>query len=377
MRKLARNFLLLFSVFFTFVACSKSQEDVSDSTLPPKEEEEKVDSFYEREKKRSKLLENNDMVLLYSGGAHREYQWNEELVKPYVTYVDTLGKEHWLFDSFLFLEIHDGRKGFASGYRDTPTNQYDWKKLVDHFFQSKYCLGALNKSIASAKKRLGEPPEKRKVVIGIPEPIKTQKSWGTLSNKVVMLDFSNSSDRIDAVKWYIDYTRQKFSERDYENLELAGFYWIPENATNSRDILAEISSYLNSFKYSFTWIPYHYADGAFEWKELDFNYAFFQPNYFFNETRPISLLNRACEKAIEHNMDMEIEFDERALVSRNNWGYRLKNYMKAFKDYGIWENKRIAYYQGGTALYNLSKSTNNKDNELYHKFCEFVIERSK
>ncbi|HBG58253.1 MAG TPA: DUF4855 domain-containing protein [Porphyromonadaceae bacterium] len=342
---------------------------------PPPLQEEDKDTFYEREKKRTNLLENKDIVLLYSGGSHRSYHWNEELIEPYVTYKDKSGEEKWMFDSFLFLEIHNGDgKSFATGYTPVPANQQDWKKLVDHYFQSRYCLGALNRSIERAKVRLGEPAEKRKVVIGIPEPIKIQKDWGSVRNGV-MLDFSKASDRVAACKWYIDYTRQRFSELDYNNLELAGFYWIAEEATNTREILSDLSSYLYSFKYSFVWIPYHGSDGAFDWKQLAFNYAYYQPNYFFNESRPISFLNKACEDAVKYGMDMEIEFDERALVADGNWGYRLENYMNAFKEYGIWKNRRIAYYQGGTALYKLSKSIDTKDEMLYHKFCMFVTER--
>ncbi len=73
---------------------------------------------------------------------------------------------------------------------------------------------------------------------------------------------------------------------------------------------------------------------------------------------------------------MEIEFDDRAMIDRGNWGYRLENYMKAFKEYGIWESKRIAYYQGNRTLYELSKSSAEEDRQLYYKFCKFVSERS-
>ncbi len=368
-------FLLLTSIIF-FTSCSRGETDDIKSPKPPKEEEKK-DSFYDREKKRYRLLENKDMVLLYSGGSHRNYKWDEELVEPYVTYKDRFGKEHWMFDSFLFLEIHNGEgKSFATGYTPIPANQQDWKKLVDHYFQSRYCLGALNRSIESAKVRMGEPTEKRKVVIGIPEPIKNQRDWGSLSNGL-MLDFSISNNRVSACKWYIDYVRQKFSELNYENIELAGFYWIAEEATNTRAILADLSSYLNDLKYSFVWIPYHGSDGAFEWKQLTFNYAYYQPNYFFNDTRPISFLNKACEDANKYGMDMEIEFDDRALSGSGNWGYRLENYMNAFKEYGIWKNRKIAYYQGGTTLYKLSRSTDYNDDLLYHKFCKFVTDRPK
>lgn len=337
-------------------------------------EEEIKESFYDREKMRTQLLDNNNLVLLYSGGSHRSHQWSEDYAEPYVTYVDEEGNEHWFFDSFLFLEIHNGDgKTFATGYTPNPANQQDWKQLVDHYFQSRYCLGALNRLIEKGIKRIGEPKKKHKIVIGIPEPITNQKDWGSLKDGQ-MLDFSKPNDRVEACKWYIDYVRSKFNEFDFKNLELSGFYWIAEEATNSRSILADIRNYLREFKYGFVWIPYHGSDGAFQWRQLTFDFAYYQPNYFFNETRPVSFLTKACEDAILYDMDMEIEFDDRAL-DRYGWGYRLENYMQAFKDYGVWKNRRIAYYQGDRTVYELSKSDNSEDQKLYHKFCKFVVER--
>lgn len=364
-------FYLLFLVLISVLSCNKVEKIKEE--IPDKGDEK--ETFYDREKKRTEILDNNDMVLLYSGGSHRSYKWDENSIEPYVTYTNEDGKEFWMFDSFLFLEIHNGEgKTFASGYTPVPANQNDWKKLVDNYFQSRYCLGALNRSIESAKERLNSPKDKRKVVIGIPEPIKNQKDWGSIKNGV-MLDFSKTTDRVAACVWYIDYVREKFNEMDYKNIELSGFYWIAEEATNSRDILADISKYLNALKYSFVWIPYHGSDGAFNWKQLTFNYAYYQPNYFFNENTPISFLNKACEDGIKYGMDMEIEFDDRAL-ERYGWGYRLENYMNTFKEYGIWSSKRLAYYQGDHAILSLYKSVHPDDQELYHKFCKFVSERS-
>lgn len=73
-------------------------------------------------------------------------------------------------------------------------------------------------------------------------------------------------------------------------------------------------------------------------------------------------------------MHMELEFDDNALNSRGK-AYRLKNYMSAFKKHGIWEKKRLAYYQGSASLLALKKSGNAADTQLYHEFCKFVISR--
>lgn len=358
---------LLFFLFLIAISCGKADNAEGGAPMPPS----KKDTIYSWEKNRTSLLECKDLVLLYSGGSHRTFQWDEKYINPYVTYTDSSGQENWLFDSFLFLEIHNGSgKSFATGYTNTPANQKDWQMLADSYFQSKYCLGALQRSIDKAIGRIGTPNVKRKVIIGLPEPIVNQKDWGAVSN-ATLLDFSKPNDRIAACIWYIDYVRRKFNEMKYSNIELAGFYWIAEEATNTRTILADIAIYLNNLKYSFVWIPYFKSDGYSEWKKLNFNYAYLQPNYFFNESIPLSRLDEACELAQKYDMDMEIEFDEKVL---SGWGYRLENYLNAFRENGINKTKKVAYYQGGKALYELSISTNENDRELYHLFCKFVID---
>lgn len=361
-------FVTLLSFVVILINCSTEKID----TTIDKPTTGKKDGLYAWEKERTTIEACNDLVLLYSGGQHRKFQWDEQHVNPYVTYTDSTGKESWLFDSFLLLEIHNGiGKTFATGYTKNPANQQEWKDLVNHYFQSRYCLGALERSIDSAIERIGNPKEKRKIIIGLPEPIAGQKDWGSVRNGVP-LDFSSSDDRIAAVKWYIDYVRQKFNEMKYDNLELTGFYWIAEEATNTRTILADVSKYINELNYSFNWIPYFKSDGYSDWEKLNFNFAYLQPNYFFNENIAYERLNEACALGKKFNMDMELEFDERALTG---WGYRLYDYMKAFKENGVWETKRIAYYQGGKALYDLSVSQKEEDTALYHAFCRFVVDR--
>jgi len=350
-------------------ACSSGDDPLVEPEIPIKN-----DTGFMWEEKRDTILGCKDLVLIYGGGAHRTTTWSKDYMAPYVTYKDASGNEHWLFDGFLFLEFKNGLgKMFAEGYDSTGANQHEWKALADYYFQSKIALGGLDNAIEEAIVRVGQPSEKRKVVICLPEPITGQKDWGSVKNGV-QLDFSKPADRISACKWYINYVRGKFKELQYDNIELAGFYWIAEDASTSRSIIADIGIYCNSLKYSFNWIPYYSANGYSEWKILGFNYGYLQPNYFFTESLSYSRLEQACTLALQNGMDMELEFDEKALAA-SGWGYRLSNYLKAFKQYGIWSYKRIAYYQGNLALYYLSKSSNPEDQKLYQEFCEFVSKR--
>lgn len=366
------TFLILFLVSILLACKATNKEDISEPEINEPPASQEIDK-YPWEKDRESLLASNDLVLIYGGGAHRDVTWNKDHFKPYVTYRDESGKEHWLFDGFLFLEIVDGHKKiFATGYNGTPATKVEWKALADYYFASDNAILALNQCVGEAITRLGKPVEKRKIVIGMPEPISSLTNWGQADGKT--LNFSNTSDRIAACVWYIDYVREHFDKAGIQNLELAGFYWIAEESNHTRDILSQISEYLNDRMYAFNWIPYWNAPGYNEWKALDFNYAYLQPNYFFNENIPYSRLDDACRAANSYNMDLELEFDMRAFVGNGNRGSRLYDYMNAFRQNGMLEKKRIAYYQDCDALYSFSKATDQQDIKLYHDFNRFVLE---
>ena len=49
----------------------------------------------------------NDVTLCYYGGGQRRNAWNREQCAANVSYRDSTGGAHWLFDTFLFLEFYD------------------------------------------------------------------------------------------------------------------------------------------------------------------------------------------------------------------------------------------------------------------------------
>ena len=325
-----------------------------------------------------------DLVLIYGGGAHRGVVWNKEHFAPYVSYTDRTNKEQWLFDGFLMLEIVDGKgKIFATGYYGTPATKNEWKSLADYIFKPGQSIDALNTCIAEKIQHLGAPPQKRKVVIAIPEPIVAGPNsnyketpadyWGEVDGR--KLNFTVQDDRTIACKWYIDYVIDKFDEENFSDLELAGFYWIAEESFHTKTILAAVGNYLEEAGYTFNWIPYWKTKpDYFNWKELGFHVAYLQPNYFFNLDVPYSRLQEACKVAKEHDLDLELEFDMRVFADNGDRGVRLYNYMKAFRENGILETKRIAYYQDCDVLYHLYRATGEKEKVIFHDFCEFVLE---
>ena len=348
------------------------------------------------EAKKIKKITASDIVLFYAGG-HNGSIYDQKYAADYVSYVDRDGKEHWLFDGYLLLQIWDTRNDQASNVTFTPgmkdedgrflpsANQADWMKLIDYHFEEGSCIDAIDKAVAEASKRLGKPETKRQIIISIPDPMPYKESmtkkhgttyWGLLGDKVA--DFSDENDRIAACKWFVDQCLKKYKEHKYENVELAGFYWITEETLDKSPLLPAISDYVHSKGYPITWIPYFQAPGYTEWREKGFDMAWYQPNYFFYPV-PESQIRTACEQAIANGMAMEMELDERAAV-KPLWGteslaYKLRAYMKTFKECGPWAKCQLAYYQDTNAVQYLKQTGDPRDLELYYDFCDFVAKR--
>lgn len=316
-----------------------------------------------------------DMILIYDGGAHRSIKWDKDHFAPYVSLENEKGSKDWLFDGFLFLEIHDGTRGFASYYKDLAARKVEWTNLVDNYFREGNAIMALNDQIAEVlDKSTKKSFSKRKIVVTVPEPIPNQTDWGEINGK--QMDFSKQEDRLAACKWFMDYVIESFNKANPKHLELAGFYWVAEEATNSRDLVKDVADYSNEKGHKLYWIPYFNSDGYNEWEELGFDQAFYQPNYFFKDDRPISQIEQACENALKYGMSMEMEFDDRALA-KHGWGYRMKDYIRVFDEYNVWDTMEVAYYQGGDAFYKLFYSDNSEDNELYMQLARIIAKRQK
>lgn len=314
-----------------------------------------------------------DLVLIYDGGAHRNYKWNKETLYPYVVYTDSAKQPHWLFDGFLFLEFKDGKgRCYASYYEKTGARKQEWSYLLNNYLRPGNAVCALDDCIEDVAKEIGAPCFKRRVVLCLPEPIPGQKDWGELDGK--SLDFDSVQDRIAACKWYIDYAIAKFDSVAPKHLELSGFYWIAEEATNSRTIAKPIGDYIQEKDLGFYWIPYWGSDGNTEWKSLNFEHAYIQPNFFFRDELTSDHIDTACAFARKNNMNVEMEFDERAL-KKHGRGQRMYDYLHGFQRNGVLDGLDIAYYQGGTAWYDLYKSTEPEDRALYRFMADIIVKR--
>lgn len=317
-----------------------------------------------------------DLVLIYQGGTHRP-AWTVEQFAPYVSFHETnQAKACWLFDGFLFIEFQDGRgHEFARGYRQQPARKEDWLWLLDRNFEKGRAIDALDTAIATAAEQNGQPQRRRQVVLTLPEPIHSQTNWGELSGRA--LDFSKPEDRVAACAWHVRTALAKWRALAPKNLDLAGFYWVAENAHQAGDILPQIAADLHAQGQRFFWIPYWNAAGGADWRKLGFDAAYQQPNHFFNPKVPDTRLDAACAFARTNGMGLEFECDARATTSAELFRPRLRAYLQAFERNGVKAHAAMAYYEGGGALLAMAQSKDAEVQELYREVARWVATRQK
>jgi hypothetical protein len=293
-----------------------------------------------------------NLCLIYHGQKKR-VQWTSDALLPYAAYVDKQGRpQDWLFDSFLFLEF--ATDAGVSLYHDPETGAKptlaDWQWLADSCFRKNSGLIGLEKAVAQAGETLGEPDHAVNVVISMPLPRKSSKSFGPLPGESKPLDFSREEDRRRALEWYVGDVLKQYGEHDYPHLRLRGFYWTQESIPQADyDFVKWLVGYLHGKGYKCYWIPYYVAAGYVDWKKLGFDAVMLQPNYFFHETLKPVQLEQAAKLARQYGSGVEMEFDGRMMTS-DVFRDRYYDYLDAGVKYGWMRDSILGWYDGGGAI---------------------------
>jgi hypothetical protein len=245
----------------------------------------------------------SDMVLCYMDArstgafgpeAETLFSWNSQKFQRLVAFHDKPSDQDGgkpidtLFDSFLFSSNtwYDG-KMFWPGL-GLPMNRTDWEGVLDIYLDQ----GAQNLNAAAANISTQLPMRNgcssglsMPIVLSIPYPDPRQQHFGILNNR--SLNFSVPEDRLEAVQWWLTLATNKFLQRGFSNVRLAGFYWFLEEVPGGDEILLPaVSAAIKKIDSSlmFVWIPY-YRPGdphTSQWKTYGFDMVTIQPNYAFN-----------------------------------------------------------------------------------------------
>lgn len=316
-----------------------------------------------------------DLALIYQGGTHRP-QWTTNRFAPYVTYrLRDAGKEQWLFDGFLMIEFQDGRRNtYQPDSKMTPARREHWEWLLDRTFAGDDGVPMLVAACRAAAKRIGEPLRRRQVVLTLPVPIPGQTNWGELDGRA--LDFRHAPDRLLACDWYLNQALDRWRTLGPRQLDLAGFYWVQEDAASTHEFLGPLARSVHQRKLGFFWIPYWQpARSTANWRECGFDAAWQQPNHFFHPEVPDARLEQACDFARRHGMGLEMEFDTRVLSDPKVFAPRLTAYLDTFTRKGVRDLASVAWYEGGGAIYELATSTQPEMQAHYDHIARFILRR--
>ena len=356
------------------------------------------------------------------GYYHRlPYNWDAARFAPHVSFTDAAGRERWLFEAFLFIEGHDTARNLNLALSGTgrSARKESWEDQLALWLSPGGGVSELDRACALAAERIGPPKARRMVVIAIPDAImfeifadkkSSTKYWGAVGKD--SLDFASDRDRIKAYRWYIDKAREMFDALGCKYLELGGFYITSEelnlpwgetslerlNCQYKRweKIIPEVSSYCHSKGQGLYWIPYNMAPGYRHWKRLGFDMAWMQPNYYWDLKTPgRHPFDRTVEEIKKYGMGMETEFefsmveDEMSRVHSGPDGQgnpafkeedvpalreQFREYMRRFRDAGLYGKAPLAIYTGSNALTQLAVSPVPADRALYREFCEFIAD---
>lgn len=313
--------------------------------------------------------DTRDFIDVYYGNKGR-MEWNEEQLKTHVVHTYADGHTDWFFPGFLFLEFRHGQRAFWYSDSWQPALREDWEWIIGRLLERGVGLDALDKCIEHQKQVLGEPPFRHKVMVVLPVPMNKHVEWGYVGRR--KLTFPNASDRIAAIKWYVDTFLEEYYKQGYTNFDLDGFYWVEESALECGDIMAAGTAYVQSKGYRIYWSPFHCARGAKDWRNYGFDAAYFQPNYSLYVDKDLSMVENACTIAKSKGMGLVIEFNEKYFKNREGYGRTFDLMLDELDRFGALRDASFTYYLDNSALLRLSNSKVPEDIERLDRIARIV-----
>ncbi len=278
---------------------------------------------------------------------------------PYIAYVQKGEIADTMFDTVAFVPCHTD---YPSGGRLTKTSgkpgavMSDWELYISRTFHTQYNLAALDQAAARRNAALGISG-KVKVLLTIPYPLAQEKAFGDIDGDGEAEYTRTAAERIEAVKWYVQKVCSLFDRANYQNTELAGFYWYRE----------EIAGYDSPDEYEFTsgaidairkirpsakiiYDPFYLSVGFDKWREYGFDGAVMQPNLVFRlEYVKTPMLGEFAQTIAQYGLGVEIETAEphnfRTAENIKKYGEIYENYLY----YGLktgYVNAVQTFYQG-------------------------------
>ncbi|MBR6562497.1 MAG: DUF4855 domain-containing protein [Clostridia bacterium] len=303
----------------------------------------------------------SDIIKLYNGYYQPDTSvgiLTEEKLLPYVAYLDTDGNiAGKMFDSVALVPCHGD---YPSGGRLVKTNgkpgavMSDWELYFDYTFRDGQDLSALDSVVGRVYGELGLD-EKMPVFLTLPYPTVIETTFGDINGDGVAEYCTTLDERVDIVKWFADKCIDAFGEKDYENLELAGFYWLREeinysDSDHEAELVSNVNEYLTNMGLYTIFDPFYLSIGFDHWESLGFSGAVMQPNVAFDHYPyfELGMLTEFSQTVLENHLGVEIETNEPSAFKGDDYlkaGFNYESYL--FNGYKSgYMNALKTYYQG-------------------------------
>ncbi len=303
----------------------------------------------------------SDVIKIYNGyyaSNPEKAILSEEWLLPYVAYLDANGNiQGTMFDAVAFVPCHGD---YPSGGRLVKTNgksgavMSDWELYFEHTFKDGQDLYALNNVVGRVYGELGIE-KKYKVFLTMPYPTVLDKPFGDINGDGIDEYCVTLDERTAIIEWYADKCINAFKEKGYENLELAGFYWLREeinysDSNHEAELAKAFNEYVTKRKLKTIFDPFYLSIGFDHWEELGFSSAVMQPNVAFSNKDyfEIGMLDEFAQSAYNNYLGVEMETNEPSYFKGDDYlkaGYNYESYLYYGAKTG-YMNSFKTYYQG-------------------------------
>jgi len=198
----------------------------------------------------------------------------------------------------------------------------------------------------------------------------------SVSFQGVTYSVATPDGRAAAVGSYVRAGAALFARTGFRNLRLDGFYWLAENVS-ARDTatVTRSAAEVHRAHVRFLWIPYYFALGQERWRQLGFDEAWLQPNFFFDPKVPLDRLDSAAAHAGRLDLGVEVEFNAKMFTDPPRFAGRLDPYLDMLMASPALRHRSIAVYDGQGALVRLSRSTVPGERALYSRLVHALTTR--
>ena len=304
----------------------------------------------------------SDMLLLESDRSEIDY-------KGFMLY-NKDGRVQWLFDAFIpsRSRYNDQYVGSANMTKEIMT------AFLDGYFEDGQWLSTIDKVAGDLKSTIPGKFYRKKILIAIPPT--TNKDWGEVDGVALHPsddDKAGQADRVAVSKWFVDETLDRFALKDYDNLQLIGFYWQEEAGYVGEENGMKIADYVHSYGLNFYWIPWFNSYNNTAWKKYGFDAAWLQPNYLFYEEQypDKNQLYKAYDKATAHGMYLEMELDNLRSLQRQI------EYWDVYEEKGVLKDWPLTYYVNGSMFPARDNITDPDWKAFHQRMAKDIADRQK